>query len=42
VSGRPTLIASVQRALHLVDAVGAAYRPITAKALARFAHLPGM
>ncbi|MCR6492382.1 IclR family transcriptional regulator [Cellulomonas sp. P24] len=31
----PTLIASVQRALHLLDAVGAADRPLPAKALAR-------
>jgi DNA-binding IclR family transcriptional regulator len=29
------LIASVQRALHLIDAVGAADRPVPAKALAR-------
>lgn len=34
-STRPTLIASVQRALNLVDAVGASERPMTAKALAR-------
>ncbi len=32
---RPTLITSVRRALHLLDAVGAAGRPVTAKALAR-------
>ncbi|MHB1738827.1 MAG: IclR family transcriptional regulator [Actinomycetes bacterium] len=32
---RPTLIVSVQRALHLVDAVGAATAPPTAKQLAR-------
>jgi IclR family acetate operon transcriptional repressor len=32
---RPTLIASVQRALHLLDTVGASSRPMTAKALAR-------
>jgi IclR family acetate operon transcriptional repressor len=32
---RPTLIASVQRALNLVDAVGASDRPMPAKALAR-------
>ena len=31
----PTLIASVQRALHLIDAVGAADRPLAAKVLAR-------
>ncbi len=31
----PTLIGSVQRALHLLDAVGASARPATAKALAR-------
>jgi DNA-binding IclR family transcriptional regulator len=31
----PTLIGSVQRALHLVDAVGASDRPVPAKALAR-------
>ncbi len=34
-SVRPTLIASVQRALHLLDAIGAADRPLPAKALAR-------
>jgi DNA-binding IclR family transcriptional regulator len=33
--GRPTLINSVQRALNLVDAVGASDRPVTAKTLAR-------
>lgn len=32
---RPTLISSVQRALHLLDAVGASDRPLPAKALAR-------
>ena len=32
---RPTLIASVQRALHLVDAVGEYDRPVPAKTLAR-------
>jgi DNA-binding IclR family transcriptional regulator len=31
----PTLIGSVQRALHLLDAVGASERPATAKGLAR-------
>src|SRR6476660_1361815 len=31
----PTLIASVQRALHLLDAVGRRDRPVSAKALAR-------
>lgn len=31
----PTLIGSVQRALHLLDAVGSSVRPVTAKALAR-------
>ncbi|MDA3626156.1 IclR family transcriptional regulator [Saccharopolyspora sp. WRP15-2] len=36
----PTLIGSVQRALHLLDAVGASERPVTAKALARGAELP--
>jgi len=35
VADRPTLIASVQRALHLLDAVGASSRPLPAKALAR-------
>lgn len=34
-SSRPTLIASVQRALHLVDEVGAAEQPVSAKSLAR-------
>lgn len=33
--GQPTLITSVQRALNLVDAVGASDRPVTAKMLAR-------
>lgn len=32
---RPTLIASVQRALNLIDAVGAADHPVPAKVLAR-------
>jgi IclR family acetate operon transcriptional repressor len=36
----PTLISSVQRALHLLDTVGAANRPLPAKALARRAGLP--
>jgi DNA-binding IclR family transcriptional regulator len=35
VAGQPTLIVSVQRALHLLDAVGSSERPLTAKALAR-------
>lgn len=34
-SSQPTLISSVQRALHLVDEVGAADRPLSAKHLAR-------
>lgn len=34
-AGQPTLIVSVQRALHLLDAVGSSERPLTAKALAR-------
>lgn len=34
-TSRPTLIASVQRALNLIDAVGEADRPVPAKALAR-------
>lgn len=34
-SGAPTLITSVQRALHLLDVVGSSARPLTAKALAR-------
>ncbi len=34
-TGPPTLIASVQRALHLLDVVGSSARPLTAKALAR-------
>jgi DNA-binding IclR family transcriptional regulator len=36
----PTLIVSVRRALHLLDAVGEAGRPLPAKALARRADLP--
>lgn len=39
-SPAPTLISSVQRALRLLDEVGAASRPLTAKALARRADLP--
>ncbi|TNC29156.1 IclR family transcriptional regulator [Amycolatopsis alkalitolerans] len=39
-AGGPTLIGSVQRALHLLDAVGASERPVTAKALARAVGLP--
>jgi len=35
VTAQPTLIVSVQRALHLLDAVGSSERPMTAKALAR-------
>ena len=35
-----TLIQSVSRALHLLDAVGAAARPMTAKSLARQARMP--
>ena len=35
VVGTPTLIGSVRRALHLLDAVGASERPVTAKSLAR-------
>ena len=34
-AGPPTLISSVQRALHLVDAVGSSDRPVPAKMLAR-------
>ena len=37
--GEPTLIASVQRALHLVDCVAAAVHPVTAKSLARHLDL---
>lgn len=36
----PTLIGSVQRALHLLDAVGAAERPVLAKQLAHTVGLP--
>lgn len=39
-AGTPTLIGSVQRALHLLDAVGASQRPATAKSLARTLGLP--
>jgi IclR family acetate operon transcriptional repressor len=38
--GTPTLIGSVQRALHLLDAVGASERPAPAKTLARTLGLP--
>lgn len=38
-STSPTLITSVQRALHLLDAVGRRQRPVSAKALAREAGL---
>lgn len=38
-AGEPTLIASVQRALHLVDHVATADHPVTAKALARHLDL---
>ncbi|GAA1198675.1 transcriptional regulator, IclR family [Prauserella alba] len=40
VSEGPTLIGSVQRALHLLDAVGASARPVTAKHLARTVGVP--
>ncbi|MFE3176659.1 IclR family transcriptional regulator [Amycolatopsis sp. NPDC059090] len=36
----PTLIGSVRRALHLLDAVGASERPVPAKVLARSVGLP--
>lgn len=36
--GRPTLIASVQRALHLLEEIGEAGKPVTAKQLARRAR----
>ncbi|PXY22641.1 IclR family transcriptional regulator [Prauserella muralis] len=39
-SEAPTLIGSVRRALHLLDAVGASERPATAKGLARALGLP--
>ena len=39
-AAEPTLIASVQRALNLLDAVGEAHRPLPAKALARRTDLP--
>lgn len=39
-SAAPTLIGSVQRALHLLDAVCASDRPATAKSLARTLSLP--
>ena len=38
-SSSPTLITSVQRALHLLDSVGRRQRPVSAKALAREAGL---
>jgi len=40
VAGEPTLIGSVQRALHLLDAVGSRDRPVSAKVLAREVALP--
>lgn len=40
VSDGPTLIGSVQRALHLLDAVGASSRPVTAKHLSRAVGVP--
>ncbi|WAL69030.1 IclR family transcriptional regulator [Amycolatopsis cynarae] len=39
-SSGPTLIGSVQRALHLLDAVGSAERPVPAKQLAHSVGLP--
>ncbi|GAB3354189.1 IclR family transcriptional regulator [Amycolatopsis echigonensis] len=39
-AAEPTLIGSVQRALHLLDAVGASERPVPAKVLARTVGLP--
>lgn len=36
----PTLINSVRRAVHLLDAVGSAGGPVPAKALARRTQLP--
>lgn len=39
-AGEPTLIGSVQRALHLLDAVGGRERPVSAKVLARETSLP--
>ncbi|WP_033288841.1 IclR family transcriptional regulator [Amycolatopsis jejuensis] len=39
-AAEPTLIGSVQRALHLLDAVGASERPVPAKVLARSVGLP--
>ncbi len=39
-TGEPTLIGSVQRALHLLDAVGSRDRPVSAKVLARETALP--
>jgi DNA-binding IclR family transcriptional regulator len=40
VAEQPTLIRSVQRALHLLEVVGERDRPISAKALARVVDLP--
>jgi len=40
VSNGPTLIGSVQRALHLLDAVGSSSRPVTAKHLAHAVGVP--
>ena len=39
-NGRQTLIVSVQRALHLLDAVGTSTKPASAKKLARGSGLP--
>ncbi|MFD2470171.1 IclR family transcriptional regulator [Amycolatopsis silviterrae] len=39
-TAEPTLIGSVRRALHLLDAVGASERPVPAKVLARSVGLP--
>lgn len=39
-TGEPTLIGSVQRALHLLDAVGGRERPVSAKVLARETAIP--
>jgi DNA-binding IclR family transcriptional regulator len=39
-AAEPTLIGSVQRALHLLDAVGSRERPVSAKTLARETGLP--
>ncbi len=40
VDGRPTLIASVQRALHLMDEIGEADGPARAHSLARRCGIP--